>query len=170
MLQQYNNTQIPDDIGKDTGILIDNEDTIDTVFICQLPKPKREQSVYYVTEKDLWNNTLELYRTGEFPKALADDILKMTKRILTSHRWDGCGDLLKEEMLSRAYNHVCQKLIERKFNFKHGSKVYSWVTRVIINECLQAVLQDKKRREQERVVQEQWYIDGNVEIMPLPNN
>lgn len=100
---------------------------------------------YYVREKDLWNDVLQMYADGVFPKTLADNMKKMTKRIVGSRRFDSCSELLREEMLSRAFSHVCVALWEKKFNPKHGSRVYSWASRVILNECLKAIEEDQRR-------------------------
>ena len=105
-----------------------------------------QKSIYYVTEKDLFFNTLLFYQTGEFPKALSDDILKMAKRIVGSKRFDSCSDLLREEMVSRAYTHACAAILLKKYSFKHGSRVYSWLSRVLINECLKAIEVEQKRK------------------------
>ena len=105
----------------------------------------KQRSIYYVTEKDLYFNTLHFYQTGEFVKPLADDILKMTKRIVGSRRFDSCSDILREEMVSRAYTHACAAIMMKKYSFKHGSRVYSWLSRVLINECLKAIEEDQKR-------------------------
>lgn len=104
--------------------------------------------IYYVTERDLWDDTMELYSTGEFPDRLANNVLKMTNRIVGARRWDSCPPLLKEEMVSGASSHACLKLMQKKFNPKKGSRVYSWLSRVIINACLQIVIKynsDKKK-------------------------
>ena len=106
---------------------------------------KSLKSIYYVREKDLWNDVLKMYRDGEFPIALAENLKKMVRRIVGSKRFDSCSDLLREEMISRAYSHVCIALWEKKFNPKHGSRVYSWASRVILNECLKAI-EDEQRR------------------------
>ena len=100
---------------------------------------------YYVREKDLWDDVLSMYRDGEFPVSLAENMNKMVKRIVGSKRFDSCSDILREEMISRAYSHVCIALWERKYNPKHGSRVYSWASRVILNECLKAIEEEQKR-------------------------
>lgn len=104
------------------------------------------KSPYYVTEKDLWTDVMELYSDNSFPDRLAKNILKMSQRIVNAKRWDSCSDILREEMVSRASTHACLKLWERKFNPKKGSKVYSWLSRVIINECLKACEAEQRER------------------------
>lgn len=120
--------------------------------------------LYYVREKDLWSDVLELYSTNEFPKRLADNMKKMTERIIASKRFESCSTMLKEEMLSRAYTHVCLKLLERKFNMKHGSRVYSWASRVILNECIQAIQAEQKYR---KSFQKYAETAENVEIITI---
>lgn len=100
---------------------------------------------FYVSEADLYEDVTHFYNTDEFPLRLSNNILKMTKRIVGAKRFDGCSNLLREEMVSSAYCRVCCKLIERKFDLKRGSKVYSWVSRVIINDCLQVMQKEQKR-------------------------
>lgn len=100
---------------------------------------------FYVREKDLWNDVLQMYRDGDFPITLAENMKKMVRRIVGSKRFDSCSELLREEMISRAFSHVCLALWERKFDPKHGSRVYSWASRVILNECLKAI-EDEQRR------------------------
>lgn len=123
---------------------------------------------YYVREKDLWNDTLTLYRTNEFPLTLAENLNKMTRRIVGSKRFDSCGDLLREEMISRAYSHVCLALWDKKFNPKHGSRVYSWASRVILNECLKAIQEEQKRKKNFGEFAVEHSLTGYVEII-TPN-
>lgn len=124
--------------------------------------------IYYVREKDLWNDTLTLYATGEFPLALAENLKKMTKRIVGSKRFDSCGDLLREEMVSRAFTHVCLALWDKKFNPKHGSRVYSWASRVILNECIKTIQEEQKRKRNFGEFAVQHSLTGYVEII-TPN-
>lgn len=121
--------------------------------------------IYYVREKDLWEDVMFLYAGGEFPLTLANNLNKMTKRIVGSKRFDSCSDLLRDEMLSRAYTHVCLALWERKFNPKHGSKVYSWVSRVILNECLKAIQDEQKVKKHFQEYAAEADIHGEVEIV-----
>lgn len=100
---------------------------------------------YYVSEADLYEDVTHFYNTDEFPLRLSNNILKMTQRIVGAKRFDGCSNLLREEMISEAYCHACCRLLERKFDLKRGSKVYSWLSRVIINECLQMMQKEQKR-------------------------
>lgn len=123
---------------------------------------------YYVREKDLWNDMLTLYRTEEFPLTLAENLNKMTKRIVGSKRFDSCSDLLREEMISRAFSHVCVALWEKKFDPKHGSRVYSWASRVILNECLKAIQEEQKRKRNFGEFAVQHSLTGYVEII-TPN-
>lgn len=106
-----------------------------------------EKSPYYVSEKELWEDVFTLYETEQFPDRLAKNVLKMAQRIVNAKRWDSCSDLLREEMVSRSYAHACLKLIEKKYDPKNGSKVYSWLTRVLINECLKAIERDQRDRD-----------------------
>lgn len=124
--------------------------------------------VYYVREKDLWNDMLSLYENGEFPLTLAENLHKMVKRIVGSKRFDACSDLLRDEMLSRAYSHVCVALWEKKFDPKHGSRVYSWASRVILNECLKAIQEEQKRKKNFADFAVQHALTGYVEII-TPN-
>ena len=124
--------------------------------------------IYYVREKDLWNDTLFLYANGEFPLTLAENLHKMVKRIVGSRRFDACSDLLREEMLSRAYSHVCVALWNKKFDPKHGSRVYSWASRVILNDCLKAIQEEQKRRNAFQQYAEVADLFGEVEIV-TPN-
>jgi len=124
--------------------------------------------VYYVREKDLWNDMLFLYANGEFPLTLAENLQKMVKRIVGSKRFDSCSDLLRDEMLSRAYSHVCVALWEKKFDPKHGSRVYSWASRVILNECLKAIQEEQKRKKNFSDFAVQHSLTGYVEII-TPN-
>lgn len=101
---------------------------------------------YYVSEADLYENVTILYETGEFTKKLSDDLMRMCRRIVGAKRFDSCSDILREEMISSAFAHVCLRLIQRKYDFHRGSKVYSWASRVIINDCLQSILKDTRRR------------------------
>lgn len=123
---------------------------------------------YYVREKDLWNDMLTLYRTEEFPLTLAENLNKMTRRIVGSKRFDSCSDLLREEMISRAFSHVCVALWEKKFDPKHGSRVYSWASRVILNECLKAIQEEQKRKRNFGEFAVQHSLTGYVEII-TPN-
>lgn len=123
-----------------------------------------QKSPYYVTEKDLWDDTIKLYETGQFPERLAKNILKMSKRIVGARRWDSCSDLLREEMISKSYTHACVQLINKKYNPKSGSKVYSWLTRVIINECLKAATKEQKERENFKRFAEEYSLFHKVEI------
>lgn len=123
---------------------------------------------YYVREKDLWNDTLTLYRTAEFPLTLAENLNKMVKRIVGSKRFDSCSDILREEMVSRAFSHVCVALWEKKFDPKHGSRVYSWASRVILNECLKAIQEEQKRKKNFGEFAVQHSLTGYVEII-TPN-
>lgn len=123
---------------------------------------------YYVREKDLWNDVLQMYRDGEFPLTLAENLNKMVKRIVGSKRFDSCSDLLREEMISRAFTHVCLALWDKKFDPKHGSRVYSWASRVILNECLKAIQEEQKRKKNFGEFAVQHSLTGYVEII-TPN-
>lgn len=124
--------------------------------------------IYYVREKDLWNDMLTLYRTNEFPLTLAENLKKMTKRIVGSRRFDSCSDLLREEMVSRAFTHVCLALWEKKFDPKHGSRVYSWASRVILNECLKAIEEERRLKKSFQQYANEAFLFGRVEIV-APN-
>jgi hypothetical protein len=124
--------------------------------------------IYYVREKDLWNDTLTLYATGEFPLALAENLKKMTKRIVGSKRFDSCSDLLRDEMISRSFTYVCLALWDRKFDPKHGSRVYSWASRVILNECIKTIQEEQKRKKNFGEFAVQHALTGYVEIV-TPN-
>lgn len=121
------------------------------------------KSPYYVSEKELWNDVLELYSTGSFSDRLARNVLKMAQRIVNAKRWDSCSDLLREEMVSRASAHACIKLMEKKYDPKKGSRVYSWLSRVLINECLKAVEKEQKDREQFLRYAEEFALTNPVE-------
>jgi hypothetical protein len=125
------------------------------------------RSVYYVSEAELWQDTLNLYETGEFPERLAVNITKMVQRILTSRRFNGYTDVVKEEAQSAAISRAVTKLMEHKFDPKRGSKVYSWLSRLIINECLQTVLKENKRQKQYEEYVEDCIARGEFEIVDL---
>lgn len=119
------------------------------------PNRKGQSSPYYVSEADLYSGVLSLYETGEFPDKLASDLLKMCKRIITSRRFFGYPDTLKEEMVSVASIKVCQQLQNHRYDPYKGSKVYSWATRVILNEMLQTIVKEEaKRRKWERMLED----------------
>ena len=124
--------------------------------------------IYYVREKDLWNDVLQMYRDGEFPQSLATNMDKMTRRIVGSRRFDSCSDLIREEMVSRAFTHVCLALWEKKFDPKHGSRVYSWASRVILNECLKVIEEERRTRKYFQKYAQEAYRCGHVELV-LPN-
>lgn len=121
------------------------------------------KSPYYVTEKELWTDVMELYSTNSFPDRLAKNVLKMSQRIVNAKRWDSCSDILREEMVSRASSHACLKLWERKYNPKKGSKVYSWLSRVIINECLKACEAEQKAKKLFKAFAEEYAVLNEVE-------
>lgn len=123
------------------------------------------RSPYYVSEKELWTDVLELYETNSFSDRLAKNIKKMAQRIVNAKRWDSCSDILREEMVSRAFNHACIKLMERKYDPKSGSKVYSWLSRVLINECLKAVETEQKERERFQLFAAEYSLLNEVEIV-----
>ena len=124
--------------------------------------------IYYVREKDLWNDVLQMYRDGEFPQSLATNMDKMTRRIVGSRRFDSCSDLIREEMVSRAFTHVCLALWEKKFDPKHGSRVYSWASRVILNECLKAIQDEQRLKKSFQQYANEAFLFGRVEIV-APN-
>jgi hypothetical protein len=126
------------------------------------------RGIYYVREKDLWNDVLKMYRDGEFPQSLATNMDKMTRRIVGSRRFDSCSDLLREEMVSRAFTHVCLALWEKKFDPKHGSRVYSWASRVILNECLKAIQDEQRLKKSFQQSANEAFLFGRVEIV-APN-
>lgn len=126
------------------------------------------RGIYYVREKDLWNDVLKMYREGEFPQSLATNMDKMTRRIVGSRRFDSCSDLLREEMVSRAFTHVCLALWEKKFDPKHGSRVYSWASRVILNECLKAIQDEQRLKKSFQKYANEAFLFGKVEIV-APN-
>lgn len=126
------------------------------------------RGIYYVREKDLWNDVLKMYREGEFPQSLATNMDKMTRRIVGSRRFDSCSDLLREEMVSRAFTHVCLALWEKKFDPKHGSRVYSWASRVILNECLKAIQDEQRLKKSFQQYANEAFLFGRVEIV-APN-
>jgi hypothetical protein len=126
------------------------------------------RGIYYVREKDLWNDVLKMYRDGEFPQSLATNMDKMTRRIVGSRRFDSCSDLLREEMVSRAFTHVCLALWEKKFDPKHGSRVYSWASRVILNECLKAIQDEQRLKKSFQQYANEAFLFGRVEIV-APN-
>jgi DNA-directed RNA polymerase specialized sigma24 family protein len=127
-------------------------------------------SLYYVQEKDLWKDVLELYRTDSFPETLAKNMEKMTYRIVKSRRFDSCSDLLREEMVSSAYTRVCLKLYEKKFDPKHGSRVYSWATRVILNECLNVIAKEQRKNQRFNEYAEDYAAQHQIEIVKEPDN
>lgn len=104
------------------------------------------RSPYYVTEKDLFDDVLLYYDEGEFSERLASNIMKMACRIVGSKRFDSCSDLVREEMVSRAYTHACLAVCNKKYDIKHGSRVYSWLSRVLINECLKEIEDETRRK------------------------
>ena len=125
------------------------------------PMPPRyagRKNEYYVHESEMWEDTMHLYETGEFPERLANSLMMMTDRMVnTWDRFRKYDELTRDEMQSRAIAHVTKKLMEKKFNPKHGSKVYSWCTRVIMNECLQVANKENRRREKMKEIAE--YMD-----------
>lgn len=153
-------------------VLIDSDDPVEAILdelnprVC--PSRKGQSSPYYVSEADLYSGVLTLYETGEFPEKLAADLLKMCKRIVTSRRFFGYPDTLKEEMVSVASIKVCQQLQNRRYDPYKGSKVYSWATRVIINEMLQTILKEEaKKRKWERML-EDVKANGDFERVETP--
>lgn len=125
----------------------------------------KQHSPYYVTEKELWDDVFVLYKTDEFPDRLAKNVLKMAQRIVNAKRWDSCSDVLREEMVSRSASHACLKLMERKYNPKSGSRVYSWLSRVLINECLKAIEREQKDRERFQEFAVEYALINEVEVV-----
>lgn len=127
-----------------------------------------QKSPYYVSEKELWDDTIQLYTTKQFPERLAKNIYKMSQRIVGARRWDSCSDLIREEMVSRSYTHACTQLIKQKYNPKVGSKVYSWLSRVLINECLKVVIKEQKDKEHFQQFANEYSLFHTVETIKLP--
>lgn len=125
--------------------------------------PKYGKGVYYVSEAELWEDTMKLYETDIFPDRLALNLLKMVKRILGARKYDSFDYLLREEAESRAIAHVCHQLQLKKFNPKHGSKVYSWATRVIQNEILQAKMKEDARKKRLGIIFDYYIAMGDFE-------
>ena len=155
-------------------VLSEEEDPIDAILEELNPRvrpnKKGQASPYYVSEADLYSGVLSLYETGEFPEKLASDLLKMCQRIITSRRFHGYPDTLKEEMVSAASVKVCQQLQRRKYDPYKGSKVYSWATRVILNEMLQMILKEEsKRRKWDRMVEDA-IANGTFERVETPKD
>lgn len=147
----------------------DNEENpIDEIAeeINPIVRPRRngQQSPYYVSEADLYAGVMHLYETGEFPESLAADLLKMCQRIITSRRFHDYPDTLKEEAVSSASIHVCRMLQNRRYNPNMGSKVYSWATRVILNEMLQACRREDVRRRKFAKLTEDVAANGGFEV------
>ena len=132
------------------------------------PNKRGRASSYYVSEANLRAGVTELYETGNFPDALAADLLKMCKRIVTSRRFFSYSDTLREEMVSAASIKVCTQLQNHKYDPDRGSKVYSWATRVILNEMLQCILREQKRmKEWEKIVNDA-LVEGDYEPVETP--
>lgn len=101
---------------------------------------------YYVSEKELFYDIIDYYNSQSFSDRLAKNVLKMAKRIVGSRRFDGCSDLLRDEMISRSYTHCCVAIFQKKYDPKHGSKAYSWISRVLLNECLKSIEEEQRRK------------------------
>ena len=132
------------------------------------PNRKGQNSPYYVSEADMYSGVLHLYETGEFPEALAADLLKMCRRIVTSRRFHGYPDTLKEEMVSSASVRVCTQLQNHKYDPYKGSKVYSWATRVIMNDMLQLILKEESKRKKWEKLLEDVKANGTFERVETP--
>ena len=126
------------------------------------------KTVYYVSEADLYSGVMELYETGEFPEKLAEDLLKMCRRIVTSRRFFAYPDILKEEMVSCSSCKVCRMLQLHKYDPKRGSKVYSWASRVILNECLQVISREDVRTRRMAKYVEEVKTRGEFERVEVP--
>lgn len=155
-------------------VLNEEEDPIDSI-LDELnphvrPNRKGQTSPYYVSEADLYAGVLKLYETGEFPEALAKDLLKMCKRIITSRRFHGYDDMVKEEAVSSASIRVCQQLQRHKYDPYKGSKVYSWATRVILNEMLQVLLREETKRKKWEKMLEDVKANGDFERVETPRS
>ncbi len=124
------------------------------------------QGIYYVKEQELFEDVLDLYDSNQFPSRLFTNLQRMTKRIVGSRRFDSCSDLLREEMNVEALTHVCLKLWERKYDLKHGSRVYSWASRVILNRCLQLILKEQATKKKVLKYAQEAFINNAVEILP----
>ena len=106
---------------------------------------------------------MKLYETDIFPERLALNLMKMVKRIIGARKYDSFDDILREEAESRAICRVCQRLQEKKFNPKHGSKVYSWATRVIQNEIGQTRIKEETRKKKLSIVFDYYIAMGDFE-------
>ena len=110
-------------------------------------KDGKNTAEFYVHESDLWEDVMKLYETGEFPERLARSILVMATHIVdTWVRFRNYDEVVREDCKSRAIMKCCAGLLNHKFDPNRGSKVYSWLCRVIINESLQEVEKENKRR------------------------
>jgi hypothetical protein len=152
--------------------LTEEEDLVEAILNEVNPrvKPGRvgQKSPYYVSEADLYAGVMHLYETGEFPEALAADLLKMCRRILSSRRFHGYPDTLKEEMVSSASIKVCRQLELKKYDPTRGSKVYSWATRVIMNEYLQTIRREEVRQKRFDKLVENSIIEDSFEYIETP--
>lgn len=136
------------------------------------PMPVQKEVEYYVSEAELLEDTLHLYETGDFPERLALSLQRMVDHMVnTWKRFRQYDELAREEMQSRGLLQVVKGLMNKKYDPKRGSKVYSWATRVIYNEFLQVILKENKRRERFNKFAE-LYADftGMVERVQSPDN
>lgn len=135
------------------------------------PRPKSKDSrgkevVFYVHESELWEDTMHYYETGEFPDRLAKSLLRMAEHMVnTWKRFRNYDDMVREEMISQAVSHIVYRLMTKRFDPKRGTKVYSFATRVIYNECLQVALKENKRREKFLKYAEYSNTYGDIELL-----
>ena len=71
-------------------------------------------------------------------------------------------------MVSSASVRVCTQLQKHKYDPYKGSKVYSWATRVIMNDMLQLILKEEAKRKKWEKLLEDVKANGTFERVETP--